>query len=186
MNRQVVQKTWKRGFAQWVTVMASAILLISSCSGESETVSETRPPVAAPAAPIVKPDVAGVKLTPKGFMASANLSGRDPKLVADGDTSTGWSSGDAPPQWIQLDLGEKVSIAQVLLSVDQYPDGPTVHEIYAGPTPETLKLIGTLKGDTRTNQWLELKAAAADVRFVKVSTVTSPSWVGWHEIGVYK
>jgi hypothetical protein len=54
-----------------------------------------------------------------------------------------------------------------------------VHEIYAGPTPETLKLIGTLKGDTRTNQWLELKAAAADVRFVKVSTVTSPSWVGW-------
>lgn len=163
-------------------LLATAVLFLNSCGLEEERAPEPAPVVSSSA----KPNVVGVKLTLKAYTTSKSLPGNEPVRVADGDLSTGWSAGEFPPQWIQVDLGEKTSISNLLLNIDQYPDGPTTHEVYGGPTPETTKLIGTLNGDTKATQWLELKAATTDVRFLKIVTTKSPSWVGWHEIEVYQ
>ena len=91
-----------------------------------------------------------------------------------------------PPQWIQLDLGEPTTVSGVLLDVGQTPDGPTIHQIYGGPTPENLKLLDTLNGNTYDGQWLELKVAANDIRYLKIVTTKTSSWIAWREIEVYK
>jgi RHS repeat-associated protein len=51
--------------------------------------------------------------------------------------------------------------------------------------PGSLTLLGTLSGTTQDGQWLELATTAAHVRYVKVSTTASPSWVAWYEVEVY-
>ena len=46
-------------------------------------------------------------------------------------------------------------------------------------------LFGTLEGDTADAQWLELQVKG-QVRYLKIETSKSPSWVAWAEIEVYK
>jgi hypothetical protein len=89
------------------------------------------------------------------------------------------------PGWIQLDLGQPATISKVRLYTEQYPPGPTTHQILGGLTPDNLAPLGTLDGDTTSGQWLELQVKG-QVRFLRVVTVKSPSWVGWREIEVYE
>jgi hypothetical protein len=131
-------------------------------------------------------DTATTQIPVKDVTASRTIDEMVPPRVLDGDTATHWGAGSHPPQWIQLDLGEETSISEVRLCISQTPDGPTTHEVYAGATPEQLKLIGTLAATTQDNQWIELSASANNVRYVKILTVNSPSWVGWREIEVYR
>jgi len=123
-------------------------------------------------------------MIPQTVLASKQAPGGEPELVTDGEVATAWNAGGGPPQWIQFDLGEPIAISQVLLNVGQTPEGPTVHKIYGGPTPDSLDLLGTLNGNTHNGQWLELKVTT-DVRYLKVVTTKSPSWVAWREIEVY-
>jgi RHS repeat-associated protein len=90
------------------------------------------------------------------------------------------------PQWIQLDLGSAHNLSKIRLAVAQYPDGQTTHEVYGGPSADNLTLLGSLSGWTSNGQWLELTTSAANVRYVKVLTTSSPSWVAWGEIEVYE
>jgi RHS repeat-associated protein len=96
-----------------------------------------------------------------------------------------WSAGDYAPQWIQVDLGQVRTISRVRLLVDQSPSGHTTHQVYGGATPDNLSLLGTFDGDTVFHQWLELAVSASNIRYIKVSTTLSSSWVGWAEIEVY-
>ena len=67
----------------------------------------------------------------------------------------------------------------------QSPPGPTSHQILGGLTPDSLTPLGALEGDTADGQWLELQVKG-QVRYLKVVTVKSPSWVAWGEIEVYE
>ncbi|HEX8745693.1 MAG TPA: discoidin domain-containing protein, partial [Pyrinomonadaceae bacterium] len=127
-----------------------------------------------------------VKVTPSNVTASAvyNASSGAANAV-DGNLSTAWVSGGNAPQWIQLDLGKAYTLSSVRLNVTQSPGGATTHQVYGGPAPDQLALLGTLSGTTQNGQWLTLESAAANVRYLRVSTVSSPSWVGWTEIEVY-
>jgi hypothetical protein len=130
---------------------------------------------------------AAVKLMPKAATASNTGAGNvAPANVFDGKADTSWVAGDAPLQWIQLDLGELTSLSKVRLHVNQTPGGPTTHQIHGGPAPDQLQLINTLEGTTQDNQWLESNSAASGVRYLRITTVKSPSWVAWREIEVYK
>lgn len=127
------------------------------------------------------------KLAPKAVTASNNApKDSQPGNVIDGKALTHWSAGGPAPQWIQLDLGEETSVSKVRLSVSQTPAGLTTHEVYGGPSAEQLTLIGTLDAATRDEQWIELDASATNVRYLRVTTVKSPSWVAWREIEVFK
>lgn len=127
-----------------------------------------------------------VKLQTVGATASQNHSAPyDASHAINGNLNDLWSAGAFAPQWIQVDLGQAKAISRVRLLVDQLPDGHTTHEVYGGATPDTLTLLGTFDGDTSFHQWLELSSTASNIRYIKVSTTASPSWVGWAEIEVY-
>ncbi len=176
-----------------IAVLASAAFGLSACGNpEKENLPGTQPSPSQSQtqsegqAQMVKPKITGVKLTPKASTASRSEAGADPPRAIDGNLTTRWSAGDTVPQWIQIDLGEPTTISTVLLDVAQFPAGPTSHQVYGGPTPDNLKPLGTLDGNTTDDQWLTLSVTASDVRYLKVMTVKSPSWVSWKEIEVYK
>jgi hypothetical protein len=148
------------------------ILVLVACSNSSDNNS-----VAAQKA---------MKIVPASAKISSSISTSLPDFAFDGNVSTVWNAGAFAPGWIQLDLGQVLSISRVRLNPAQFPSGPTTHEISAGPTPDSLNLIGTLDGVTSDGQWLEFNKSVSNVRYVRISTSKSPSWVSWREIEFYK
>jgi hypothetical protein len=124
----------------------------------------------------------------KPVTASAEAPGSPATRAVDGLMANGWSSGGYPTQWIEIDLGAPASIARIRLFVNQYPAGSTTHEIQTRETtadPWTLSY--TFTGPTTDNQVLEHMPVTAwtNVRYVRVTTTASFSWVAWKEIELY-
>jgi hypothetical protein len=124
----------------------------------------------------------------KPVTASAEEPGAPAARVVDGLMMNWWSSGGYPTQWIEVDLGAAASIAKIRLFVSQYPDGSTTHQVLTRETsgdPWTLQY--TFSGATVDNQVLEHVPAApwTNVRYVRVTTTASVSWVAWKEIELY-
>jgi hypothetical protein len=117
--------------------------------------------------------------------ATASNSPESSAVVFDHDLQTRWNSGGFAPAWIQLDLGHPTTITRVRLYTAQNPPGPTSHQILGGLTPDSLTPLGALDGDTTDAQWLELQVKG-QVRYLKITTLKSPSWVAWGEIEVYE
>jgi hypothetical protein len=125
----------------------------------------------------------------KSVNASNIFSGHPPEQAIDEDQATSWTSGEFPPQWIELDLQSPSIIGKIELIVDQDPAGETVHQIMArGNDPEDRFTFvkefrrSTADGDTLT--WVPY-SLLHDVQYLKIETIASPSWVGWREIRVY-
>lgn len=173
---------------QWRVLFALAfvvfcVLCLNGCADKDDEGNETKPATAA--ANSANPT--GPKLTINTVTASnSGTTNAAPANTIDGDLKTQWSSAGPAPQWIQLDLGEESSVSKLRLNVSQTPTGPTTHQIYGGSTPDNLKLLGTLDGVTQEGQWLELPLQANNVRYLKIATVKSPSWIAWREIEVFK
>lgn len=165
-----------------------AVLGLSACDSDGEETANSNgsapassgAPQGAPTGP------AGTSLTIKTVTASKSIGANQPANAMDRNLDSTWGSGDYPPQWVQLDLGQPGAISKVRLNVSQTPIGPTRHEVYGGPTPDQLTLLGTLEGVTQDKEWLELNTPGNDVRYIKINTVKSPSWVSWREVEVYK
>lgn len=118
--------------------------------------------------------------------ASLSLPGQPPTNAVDGAAAIQWGAGSGPPQWIQIDLAKPSTITVIRLTVAQYPAGQTVHQIWAGGSNESLRLIHEFDGTTTDNQVLEFKppTALAGMQYVRIVTTQSPSWVAWKEIEV--
>jgi hypothetical protein len=172
--------------ATWFSRLTLCAMLLSlavpgACnrgSNEATPAQETRGPVPG-----------GEEPSPPGRLtiraATASNSTESAAFVFDHDPQKPWNSGGSAPGWIQLDLGQSTTITKVRLLTAQNPAGPTSHQILGGLTPDSLTPIGTLDGDTADSQWLELQAKD-QVRYLKIVTVKSPSWVAWGEIEVYE
>lgn len=167
-------------YAILVGLAASLVLGLSACGGDEKSVAQKAATSSTPASPTPG------KIVATSATASSSAPEALPKLAFDGDVTTIWSAGASAPAWIQFDLGQPMTISRVRLNVSQTPPGPTTHEISGGPTPDSLTLIGTLDGNTTEEQWLELNKPANNVRYVKIETIKSPSWVAWREIEIYK
>jgi hypothetical protein len=77
----------------------------------------------------------------------------------------------------------------VRLSISQYPAGETEHRIYGRSAPGgPLTLLETLRGPTTDPDVLDVTPATpwAQIRFLRIETVASPSDVAWREIEVYE
>ena len=125
----------------------------------------------------------------KAAFASATLPGSPPSFAVDGvgDADQIWSAGGGPPQWIEVDLGTAVPIAEVRLVVAQFPAGPTRHRILGRETataPATV--LNEFVGPTADEDVLvaTFDPPIPDIRFVRVETVESPSDVAWREIKI--
>ncbi|HET7088577.1 MAG TPA: discoidin domain-containing protein [Anaerolineae bacterium] len=124
-----------------------------------------------------------------GKSMSASRSAQSPaEKAVDGNTETFWGAGDFAPQWIEVDLGESYTIAELRLLVGQSPDGETVHQVLVrGPgTRDAYEVLHTFSGVTLDLQWLTLTMSepVQGIRYVRIETKSSPSWVSWGEIEV--
>jgi len=152
-------------------------------------------------APLTRPDPCSAESTGAGstagasptnlalnaqVTASASLPDQPPANAVDGAIETLWGAGSGPEQWIQIDLGQPRAISEVRLVVSQYPEGETVHQLWAGPAANNLSLIREFKGTTKDLDTLVYLAPTplTGIRVIKIVTTQSPSWVAWREIEV--
>ena len=123
----------------------------------------------------------------KSVTASNEYPGNPASLAVDGNWWSYWNSGGFPPHWIEVDLGSVQSVGEVDLGITQLPDCSTVHLLYgraAASDPYTL--LQEFSGYTVDQQVLRYAATSPQqLRFVRVETTSSCSWVGWREIEVY-
>lgn len=119
---------------------------------------------------------------------ASSATGDAPAASAvDGDADTIWNAGAGPPAWIEIDLGSAVAIGEVRLVVSQFPAGATTHLVKGRTTAAGPAIVlATLDGATSDNDRLvaTVDAAAPAIRYLRIETVTSPSWVAWREIEV--
>jgi hypothetical protein len=123
----------------------------------------------------------------QAVIASSALGDAPAANAVDGDSDTVWNSGAGPPAWIEVDLGAATELSEIRLTVSQFPAGATEHRVWGRIAPGgELVLLGTLSGETTDYQILRLTSSGtwSAVRFVRVETVGSPSWVSWREIEV--
>lgn len=134
-----------------------------------------------------------IKIKPIAVSGSGVGGGTRYAYAVDDNNNNYWTAGGYAPQYIDLDLGRPIALSKVRLLTSQSPAGLTTHEVYVGnaaPSADTssLKKIWTLSGNTTDNQWLEKTGDTDDgkpvglVRWLRVKTTASPSWIGWREI----
>lgn len=169
-----------------VVLLLSFVFSLTVSAGEEDGMPGQQPSTSASNSRSVKPSVSGTRVIPLAVTASRQSPGGEPEMTTDGEVTTVWNAGGGPPQWIQFDFGEPTTLSEILLNVEQTPEGHTIHKIFGGPSSDKLKLLGTLDGNTQSGQWLRLKTTANDVRYLKVRTTESPSSVAWREIEVYR
>jgi F5/8 type C domain len=123
----------------------------------------------------------------KPATASSEYPGAPASLAVDGDWWSYWSSGNFPPQWIEIDLGSAQSVAEIDLGVTQLPDSFTDHRRYGkANASDPYTLLADFNGFTVDQEVLRYSAATPQqLRFIRVETTSSASWVGWREIEVF-
>lgn len=144
--------------------------------------------------PVNYPDACDPELLPpenialsKTVTVSGFLTGEEPEKAVDGNYNTQWGSGAHPPQWIEIDLGAAYDIGTVKLYIAQFPEGDTEHNLEAKTDGGSWQLLHTFTGNTAEGNVLEYQSAVTNTyRYIRVSTVTSPSWVSWKEIEVFE
>jgi hypothetical protein len=124
----------------------------------------------------------------KPVRVSRQIEGYEGQWAVDGDPGTSWSSGAAPQQWIEIDLGAAYDIHEISLLPSQYPAGQTVHRVLGkGPGTDGKRiLLYTFEGETTDSAALMYAPPQLwqGIQFIRIETVTSPSWVAWREIQI--
>ncbi len=122
----------------------------------------------------------------KPVRVSESLADQTPEMAVDGDPNTQWSAGAFPTQWIEIDLGAPYSIGEIRLTVGQWPSGQTVHQVWVGASQQTMKMVQEFKGNEFDYDVLSYKPGSplTNIRYVRIVTTESPSWVSWREIEV--
>jgi hypothetical protein len=122
----------------------------------------------------------------KPVQVTESLPDQTAEMAVDGDYNTQWSAGAFPPQWIEIDLGGAYSVGEIRLTIGQWPAGHVVHELWVGSSQDDLKKVYTFRGDEYDFDVLDYlpPSPLQNVRYVRIVTTESPSWVSWREIEV--
>jgi F5/8 type C domain len=143
--------------------------------------------------PVSQPDACIVTTLPgrdlalgKPVEVSAALPDQTAQMAVDGDPITQWSAGAFPIQWIQIDLGASYTVGEIRLTVGQWPAGQTVHQLWVGANLDAMQLVNEFSGQEFDFDILNYAPATPleNIRYVRVVTTESPSWVSWREIEV--
>ncbi|MHA6885357.1 discoidin domain-containing protein [Ralstonia pseudosolanacearum] len=130
---------------------------------------------------------APIKVVPAGITASSTYSDNAPDRAIDGVSSNAWIAPGYAPQWIEVDLGAAVPLKKVRMLVSQSPAGQTTHVVTGGTSAAPTSVLQTLSGNTSDGQWLEAALdGSVSVRYIRITTTSSPSWVSWHELEFYR
>ncbi len=110
--------------------------------------------------------------------------GSKPESLVDGNLSLGWNSGAFAPQWAILDLHSPKSISQLRLMSGQSPDGQVLFKITLSSEDHSTVFELTLDRYVKAGQWINIPmlSSIANVRYIKLETIKSPSWIAWQEL----
>lgn len=161
------------------------LLMLTACLPAGSSPTESTPPNTS--IPASTASTALTNLALGKAVSASSLSLTDlPGSAVDGNLDTIWNSGKSAAQWIQVDLGSAASIARIRLIVAQDPGGNTIHQIYAGASESELALVHEFEGTTADGDLLEYvpDVPLPGIRYVKILTTESPSWVAWREIEI--
>ncbi|MCP4306191.1 MAG: hypothetical protein GY926_12635 [bacterium] len=122
----------------------------------------------------------------KPVSASGSIDGGAPELAIDGWNSSAWQSGAEPRQWFEIDLESEHTVRAVRLVPSQYPEGPTVHVVEMAGADGALSVVHRFEETTSDGQALvhEFSDPPTGIRYVRVTTTSSPSFVSWYEVAV--
>lgn len=122
----------------------------------------------------------------KETRVSGVTDGLTGSLAVDGDLGTLWNSGGGATQWIKIDLGGEYNIREINMTVSQFPEGNTVHRILAAGADGQFTVLATFDDFTKDGDTLTFSPSQPlnGIRFVRVETTSTPSWVAWREIEV--
>ena len=126
----------------------------------------------------------------KPATASSYYLNSTPSMAFNNNCSSDcWNSGGYSPAWLMVDLQGSYTINNINLLVEQSPNGSSSHQILTAPTlagPWTL--VETITGYTYQGQLIQRcynTSPLLNVGAVKISTLSSNSWIAWKEIGVF-
>jgi hypothetical protein len=96
-----------------------------------------------------------------------------------------WNAETAPPAWIEFTWQQLVTIDQVVLTVEQSPNGNASHRIVA-TLANGLEESETLNGVTANGQVLTTTVSfqPTNVHRLRIETLVSPSWVAWQRLQI--
>jgi hypothetical protein len=117
--------------------------------------------------------------------ASQSLPDQPAEAAIDGG-SPQWGSGADAPQYIEIALDSPRSVDEIRLTVAQFPEGPTRHEVWVGQPGSPLVLVHVFDGPTAEPDVLVFspEEPLQHVAVVRIVTTVSPSWVAWREINI--
>ncbi|CAF3443300.1 unnamed protein product [Rotaria socialis] len=98
-----------------------------------------------------------------------------------------WNSGGYAPQYIQLEFNALSTVHCASFLVAQLPNGFTHHVITAGEDLNQLKIVTELAKTTTGGELIQVLfyPPLRNVRFLRIATSQSPSWVAWAKIFIY-
>ncbi len=143
--------------------------------------------------PITQPDACVAGVLPgrnlalnKPVQVSESLADQTPAMAVDGDPNTQWSAGAFPTQWIQIDLGAPYTVGEMRLTVGQWPAGQVVHQVWVGASLDAMRQVYQFSGNEFDYDVLSYSPSSplTNVRYVRIVTTESPSWVSWREIEI--
>jgi hypothetical protein len=120
----------------------------------------------------------------KGASGSRRFTeGYEFEKAVDGDRCTSWNAGEFPPQEIVLDLGAATMVRALLLLPAMTPDGPVVLELSASLDGVSWSHLQRGRADLRSEIPFTVRLPqSTPARWLRVRTLSSPSWVAWYEI----
>ncbi len=119
--------------------------------------------------------------------ATATASAGDALRASDGSTCTVWSAGGSAPASVTLDLGTPTRIDAIVLVPEMSPSGRVRHEIAFSDDGRSFQVGHRVEAPMRTRVPVELPLPRPErARFVRVTTTSSPSFVAWREVALFR
>ncbi len=111
-----------------------------------------------------------------------------PEYAVDLSMQTHWNAGANPPNWIEIDLQEPSSIGGIRLPSLLSQTGFTRHRILGKGEVGDYQVLYEFSGVTEDGQVLEYRPPQPwqGIRWVRIETLESPSWVAWQEIEILR
>ncbi len=121
------------------------------------------------------------------YSGSGSATSQGDNLVNRTTGGGGLNTGGFAPQYVQLELPGLYNISSIYLQVGQLPNGITRHQLSVGSSLSNLSIVTDMNNYTSADQWLNLtySPALTNIRYLRLDTITSPSWVGWTKFIVY-